>query len=343
MRARAVSLWVAIAAFASAAGCGSSDHTTAHRAAPDSETSAGATADLQGKIVFRRFVDDAHSHGALFVINADGTGIRQITHPPADAVDSLNGPPGVTPDEATLVFDRSTPSAAGIFRVDLDGRGEREVPAPTGVPGDGWPGVSPDGTRIAVARAWGHQDKFEDLQTGLYVLDIDGGHPRQVADFGYRSDVGGATWSPDGKTIVFSAHNNGPGKPSKASALFGVGADGRGLRRLTPWDTEQQISGPTYSPDGKTILFRLKPPGQDFGGDYWTVRSDGSARRRLTHFGPSHTTASATWSPDGSMIVFADSGMGGNDDLYVMQTDGGGIRRLTRTPQWESAALWLRP
>jgi Tol biopolymer transport system component len=49
------------------------------------------------------------------------------------------------------------------------------------------------------------------------------------------------------------------------------------------------------------------------------------------------------WSPDGSMIVFADSGMGGNDDLYVMRADGGGVRRLKRTPQWESAAAWLRP
>ena len=42
------------------------------------------------------------------------------------------------------------------------------------------------------------------------------------------------------------------------------------------------------------------------------------------------------------MIVFADSGMRGNDDLYVMRADGRGVRRLTRTPQWESAAAWLR-
>ena len=73
------------------------------------------------------------------------------------------------------------------------------------------------------------------------------------------------------------------------------------------------------------------------------MRNDGSSRRRLTHFGPSHTTASAMWSPDGSMILFADSGLGGNDDLYVMRAGGGGVRRLTRTPQWESAAVWLRP
>ena len=74
---------------------------------------------------------------------------------------------------------------------------------------------------------------------------------------------------------------------------------------------------------------------------YWATGRDGGTRRQLTHFGPEHTTGSAAWSPDGSMIVFADSGMGSNDDLYVMRADGGGIRRLTRTPQWESAAVWL--
>jgi len=342
MSPRALPVALALAALAGTAGCGSA-HTNAHKAAGANATAA-ASSDLQGKIVFRRFLDDTHSHGALLVMNASGTGIRQITHPPANAVDSLNGPPSATPDGSTLVFDRSTPDAAGIFRIGLDGRGEREVPAPLGVPGDGWPVVSPDGGRIAVARAWGHQDQFDDLKTGLYVLGIsDGARPRLVADLGYRADVGGATWAPNGKTIVFSAHNNGPGKPAEGSALFAVDTDGRGLHRLTPWETDQQISGPAFSPDGKTLLFRLKPAGQDFGGEYWTVRSDGSSRRRLTHFGPGHTTASAMWSPDGSMIVFADSGMGGNDDLYVMRADGSGVRRLTRTPQWESAAVWLRP
>src|SRR5436309_666112 len=83
---------------------------------------------------------------------------------------------------------------------------------------------------------------LDDTKTGLYVLGIGAGvRPRLVADFGYRADVGGATWSPEGKTIVFSAHNNGPGKPAEGSALFAVGADGRGLRRLTSWETAQQI------------------------------------------------------------------------------------------------------
>lgn len=338
MITRVIGVALALTALAGTAGCGS-DHEDARKAAA-AETGAAAP-NLRGEILFRRFLDDAHSHGALFLMNANGTHIRRLTHPPAAAVDSLNGPPSVTPDATAVVFDRSTPNAAGIFRVRIAGDREQEIPAPAGVPGDGWPTLSPDGTRIAVARAWGQQDGFADLKTGLYILAVNGARWRRVADFGYRADVGGASWSPDGKTIVFSVRNNGPGKPLDGSALFSVGADGRNVRRLTPWETKQQISGPVVSPDGTKILFRLKPSGQDFGGDYWTVGRYGRSRRRLTHVGPGHMTASAVWSPDGSMILFADSGMGSNDDLYVMRANGTGVTQITHTPQWESAAVWF--
>jgi Tol biopolymer transport system component len=336
MRTRALGV-IGLAVLAGCGGGGSD--TTAHKAAKPAV--ATGNADLQGKIVYRRFFNPDRSHGALFVMSANGSGDRQITHPPSDAVDSLNGPPAVTPDGAALVFDRSTQNAAGIFRIPITGGREQEIKLPEGVPGDGWPALSRDGKKIAVARAWGHSDDYDDLRTGLYVAAADGTHPRLVADFGYRADVGGATWAPDGRTILFSARNNGPGKPADASALFTVPANGGRLRRLTPWVADGLVTGPVYSPDGQTVLYRLRPLDQDFGGNYWTMRSDGSSRRRLTHFGPAHMTGGATWSPDGSMIVFSDSGVGGNSDLWVMHADGTGIQPLTRTSGWESAPVWI--
>jgi eukaryotic-like serine/threonine-protein kinase len=56
-----------------------------------------------------------------------------------------------------------------------------------------FPAISPDGTRIA----------FSGLTAsglGIYVLNMDGGTPERVADFGH-----GPTWSPDGNSLAYSA------------------------------------------------------------------------------------------------------------------------------------------
>jgi hypothetical protein len=41
-----------------------------------------------GRLVFRRYLNNAHSHGAIFTINADGTRERQVTHPRPGVLDA---------------------------------------------------------------------------------------------------------------------------------------------------------------------------------------------------------------------------------------------------------------
>jgi TolB protein len=319
-------------------GCGTSKQDHSSRAA----SSGGAHPRLSGVIVFRRFFDAGHHTGAIFTMSPDGHGERQITHPPRNYVDSLNGPPSATPDGSTLIFDRTDPNGNGsLWRVRAAGGGERRLHAPSGMPGDGWPSVSPDGRQIAVARAWGKLDGYQDLKTGLYVMHTDGSSPRLIAAFGYRADVGGATWSPDGRRLIFSVQNNGPGRPADGSALFAVLRDGRDLHRITGWDTTGQISSPAYSPNGKLVLFWRKPSGEDFGGNYYTIRPDGRERRKLTSFPAGSNLATGRFSPDGRWIVFANTGVGGSDDVFLMRADATDVSPLTRTPAWESGVTWI--
>jgi TolB protein len=326
------------AAIGSIAGCGTSHQQTATHA----HAGGQQRPRLAGVIVFRRFFDAGHHTGAIFVVGADGRGERQLSHPPADTVDSLNGPPGSTPDGSTLIFDRIDSEGNGsLWRVGVYGSGERPLRSLPGLPGDGWPAVSPDGRGVAVARAWGRFDAYQNLKTALYVMRADGSHPRLVADFGYRADVGGATWSPDGRRLVFAVRNNGPGRPAEASALFTVSSRGRGLHRITPWDGNGQVVSPAFSPDGKLVLFQVKPPDEDFGGDYFTIHPDGTHRRKLTRFPAGANLGSARWAPDGKWVVFANTGVGGNDDLFVMRPDGTNVFPLTRTQAWESAPTWI--
>src|SRR4051812_876646 len=96
----------ALLAAAALAGCGSSDRdaSTGSNAKPAATTAVAAVADLPpGRFAFRRFLDDAQTHGAIYTINTDGTGDHQITEPPAGAVDDQ---PDWAPDGTRLAFER---------------------------------------------------------------------------------------------------------------------------------------------------------------------------------------------------------------------------------------------
>jgi len=111
-------------------------------------------------------------------------------------------------------------------------------------------------------------------------------------------------------------------------AIFTVQPDGSGLRKLTPageFDGE-----PVWSPDGRQILFV-------HDDDLYLMNADGTKRQRLVEGNPE--AGSGTWSPDGRMIAFTQGNLGDPFflDLWVMQADGNGQRRLARdgaAPSW---------
>src|SRR5437762_13794658 len=80
--------------------------------------------------------------------------------------------------------------------------------------------------------------------------------------------------------------------------IWVIRQDGSGLRLLTSIFTGHNAS-PSWSPDGKRIVFVSGAPGID---QIWTMRADGHRLRRLTH-GPGDD-AQPAWSPDGRRIAF---------------------------------------
>jgi Tol biopolymer transport system component len=283
-----------------------------------------------GPIAFRRYFDPAHSTGAIFLINRDGTGERQVTHPPAGALDDY---PRFAPDGSKLNFARIDSGGASVWTVNLDGSGEHPLgPAFANPTGDAQ--FSPDGRLIAIGRADGPL-KHGSLKVSINIVAADGSSVRRLVNLGYHGDLGDISWSPDGRRLVYQAARLGP---HPAHALFVISIRGGHPHRITHWHTgDIEVD---WSPNGKLLLVRFALPNKDFGGNYYTMRPDGTHLHRLTHFPAKSTTGKASWSPDGKSIVFANGGVGGNDDIYVMDADGSAITPVTRTQTWESRAVW---
>jgi Tol biopolymer transport system component len=96
----------------------------------------------------------------------------------------------------------------------------------------------------------------------------------------------------------------------------------------------------SWSPDGAKIVFwtMFKDNG------IYVINSDGSNLKRLTFPRKGYYDDRPDWSPDGTKIVF-NSGKGGDDnwadwDIYVMDSDGGNIKKLTDNPAQDFSPCW---
>jgi TolB protein len=305
-------------------------------AAGAAEASQATFGGKNGAIAVRRYFSNDQTTGAVFTISADGTGARQVTHPPPNTLDDT---PDWASDGSTLLFLRCPRNGAcGVYTTRPDGTHVTRVspPCPAGARApkcedDTSPSFSRDGQFIAYGSYTGGDGN------AIVVVNRRGLGRRTVVARRSGVEVIDPQFSPDGKRIVFVQHNFGIA-PKEGFAVFVVDVDGTGLRRLTPW-TLGAGDGPDWSPDGKWILFRSDTP-RVRQSQVYRIAKDGSHLTRLTLFKQGTWVGSASFSPDGRWITFSATGKGGKPDVFVMRADGKGPRPVTRTRAWDSAPDW---
>jgi Tol biopolymer transport system component len=138
------------------------------------------------------------------------------------------------------------------------------------------------------------------------------------------------SWSPDGKSIVFTSFRNGKGD------IYVMDARGGGQRRLTSAVAHDDL--PTWSPDGTKIAFVSDRAGNL---DIYVMNADGSDQTRLTFASGSQSNYGPTWSPDGKRIAWR-SDRDGNSEIYAMNADGSDQKRLTNNPASDYSPAWGR-
>jgi len=178
------------------------------------------------------------------VMNADGTGRRQITGgPPAGRPSPIDEFPSWLPDGRIAFFRNSGGGPGqGMWVVNADGSGARLV-TPGWVPFEA--AVSPDGSQVVWMGDRGTGTGGEDL----FVAHINGSHRRRLTSDPATASM--PAWSTDGARIVFM---NG-------DAIQVICSDGSGRRTLFRCTGSCEGAGwPTWSPDGRKIVFTVVHP-----------------------------------------------------------------------------------
>jgi Tol biopolymer transport system component len=310
-------------------------------AAVGATTSYATAPGKAGRIAFRRYFDNDHNWGAVFTINANGTGERQITHPPKGVTDDQ---PDWAPDGSLIAFSRCPKKPEGpcaVYTVHPDGSALTRVSKPCPPSGkippctdDYLASFSPDGRELVFKQFSGNQKNGRGQN--IVIADLGTGEQR-VAVYGTKSYTQlDPQFSPDGKQLLFT-HVVEPSERNRA--LFVANVDGTGVRRVTPWSLHAG-DNPDWSPDGRWILFRSNEDLDAVQSQIYLIHPNGTGMKQLTHFKKGSIVTSSSFSPDGKWIVFGTDGVGGNADLFVMRPDGSGMHPITRTKLWDSAPDW---
>lgn len=182
--------------------------------------------------------------------------------------------PRFSPSGRSIVMSLQQEGASNLFEMDLQSRQMRQLTSGQGI--NTAPCYSPEGRQIV----------FESDRSGkqeLHVMNADGSGQRQIT--GGEGRYSTPVWSPRGDLIAFTKQIGG-------HFLIGVvQPDGRGERILTEGYHNE---GPSWSPNGRVIMFFRESPGENGGARLHTIDLTGYNERRL----PTPAFASdPAWSP----------------------------------------------
>jgi len=276
------------------------------------------------------------SQGSIWAVPVTGGAPRRLTNAPAGTGDprqAADRAPRWNPKGRWILFQSGRRGTNGLYVVSEDGAVTAAVTPSKEETSDGrW---SPDGERIVYVTR--EKAFFSGRLELLHFEQHSGqaaGEPVTLftapVDRGGGWSIGGAEWSPDGKTLVTALQNSG------WSHVYLLAATGGTPKQVTDGNFEDE--NPVFSPDGKQIAF-LSNREVPEANNIWLIPANGGQAKKAVPFKSPGIAAGLQWSPDSKCLFFKHQSPLETNDLLVQDlTAAGEPVHLTHTTPINYAA-----
>lgn len=252
---------------------------------------------------------------SLYAVPTSGGALRQIVPGTGGSFS-----PVVSPDGQMVAYEGMRGGVSGIYLVPIGGGEERPLVTESMSEAPSW---SPDGSMIAFI-------SFRDAKPSAWVISVASGEQWQASPVGVAARS--VEWSPDGARVAFVVQE--PGVATRS--LFTVPYRG-GEPTVVLENTNFINARP--SPDGTSLAIH-RPTGNNDRFGIFRAPMSGGRLVPLTA-GQQVADSRADWSSDGRRLAYTvETSDGGSLDIFIMDSDGSGKRRLTTLPTPDQTPTW---
>lgn len=282
--------------------------------------------NAKGEVLFISRRISNSSDWQMFLMNADGTNQRAVSN------NLVRCSPPILSNSGTKVafttYDNNF--YYNLYIIDIDGQNQTFLSK--GKQFCGSPAWSPDDNRIAFVK----NDNNVGGTYDIYSIKVDGSNEIRLTN---QNDNFSPQYFSDNNSIIFSSSNN------TWSGIYKMNIDGSNKHLLTPQN--KSFGDPKISPSGNMISITSN----DWNGSQiFVMNSDGSNLKQITftvsskYFDtgfPRDGNCNPVWSPNGDKLAYV-SYENGSPDIFIINSNGTGNKRLTDTPLRDENPVWTK-
>lgn len=260
------------------------------------------------------FVSDRDGDNEIFLMNADGSEVIQLTDNWSN-----DTAPAWSPDGEWIAFGSDRDGFPNIYIMDAVGDDQQQL---TFFESEQYFDThitwSPDGQKIAFNMSGSSK---------LFLMNADGSGLQELVSEGSHP-----SWSPDGRYIAFTQFIQ------NSMQIYRLNLET--MEQINISNTEGQSDWASWHPSGQQIIYSANTRGLP---DILLMNADGSNQEILLDWqaGPGHgSKLSPAWSPDGRKIAYVFD-QSGNSEIMIVHADTTFAQdNITNGPAQDTHPAW---